>query len=364
MYNNEVMNKDNKIYGVILAGGKGERFWPKSKQTNPKQLLAIISNRSMLEETVERLSSIIEHEKIMIIGTTLIEESIRELKVVNDNNLLSEPFGKNTALAIGYTAVKIRKLDSEAVMLVCPADHSIHTNKDFLSTIETGYEFALKGNLVTFGVTPIRPDEGYGYIEIGEELIENKVYKIKSFKEKPNIKTARAYLKKGNTLWNSGIFLWRVKDILSAIEKYLPEMYKLLLDFEKTIGTPAEKDGLLKLYTESQSISIDFGIMEQASNIVICRAQFSWDDVGDWNALERIKSKDKNGNILDGNVREINSMNNIVSCDSGIVCLIGVEDMIVVRTRHETLICKKSETGEIKNLLKILEKDEKFKKYL
>ncbi|MDD3803251.1 MAG: sugar phosphate nucleotidyltransferase [bacterium] len=358
------MEKQNNIYGVILAGGKGERFWPKSKQTNPKQLLTIISNKSMLEETVVRLESFIEHERILVIGTSLLEYSIKKLNVVNDSNLLSEPFGKNTALAIGYAAMKIRKVDSDGIMLVCPADHSIHTNKDFLSTIETGYEFALNGNLVTFGVTPVRPDEGYGYIELGEQLIENKVYKIKSFKEKPNIKTARAYLKKGNTLWNSGIFLWRVKDILYAIERYLPEMHKSLMEFEKSIGSEHEKDALLKLYSESQSISIDFGIMEQAENIVICRAQFSWDDVGDWNALERIKSKDKNGNILEGSIAEINTKNNIVSCEDGLLCLIGVEDLIVVRTKNETFICKKSETGEIKNLLKILEKDEKFKNHL
>lgn len=358
------MDKKNNIYGVILAGGKGERFWPKSKQTNPKQLLAIISNKSMLEETVERLESFIEHQRIMVIGTSLLEYSIKKLNVVDEKNLLSEPFGKNTALAIGYAAVKIRHDDPAGVMLVCPADHSIHTNKDFLATIETGYEFALKGNLVTFGVTPIRPDEGYGYIELGEQLIDSKVYKIKSFKEKPNIKTARSYLKKGNTLWNSGIFLWRVSDILSAIEKYLPEMHKALQEFEKSIGRENEKDELLKLYNESQSISIDFGIMEQASNIVICRSQFSWDDVGDWNALERIKSKDKNGNILEGAVAEINCRDNIVACEDGLVCLIGVEDLIVVRTKDETFICKKSETGEIKNLLKILEKNEKFKNHL
>jgi len=364
MYNIKVMEKRNNIYGVILAGGKGERFWPKSKQTKPKQLLSIISNKSMLEETVERLSLIVEHDKILVVGTTLLEESIKNLNVVKTKNILLEPFGKNTALAIGYSAIKIREENDDGTMLVCPADHSIHTNKDFQATIETGCEFTLKGKLVTFGVTPIRPDEGYGYIELGEELIKNKVYKIKSFKEKPNIKTARAYLKKGNTLWNSGIFLWRVSDILSEIEKYMPEMYKGLLEFEKSIGTSSEKDALLKLYNESQSTSIDFGIMEQSVNIVICRAQFSWDDVGDWNALERIKNKDKNGNIFNGDVKEINSKNNIVSCEGGIVCLIGVEDMIVVRTRHETFICKKNETEEIKNLLKILEKDEKFKKYL
>mgnify|MGYP000232910089 CR=1 FL=1 len=355
---------DNRLYGVILAGGRGERFWPRSKKVRPKQLLPVISKKTMLEETFSRLNNFIPKEKIFVVGTEILKEPIDSLGIFSESNLMYEPFGKNTALAIGFAAIKLRSIDKDSVMLVCPADHSIFPDKDFQKTIQIGFDYALKGNLVTFGITPTRPDEGYGYIELGESLLDEQVYKIKSFKEKPNVKRAISYLKKGNTLWNSGIFLWKTEKLLEGIEKYLPEMYRELVEFEKHIGKSDERESILKLYENSPSTSIDFGVMEQAENIVIVRAQFNWDDVGDWNALERIKNKDKEGNIVEGEVVTLNSKNSIIISDYGLVTVIGVSDLIVVKTENETLVCKKNETGEIKNLLKILEKDEKYKKYL
>lgn len=354
----------NNVFGVILAGGKGERFWPKSKERMPKQLLQIVSDKSMLQETVERLSSFISKDNIYVVSTESIKDSIKGLDILDEQRILAEPFGKNTALAIGYSAVKLKKLNPEATMLVCPADHNIFPAKDFQATIKTGLEFAKRGNLVTFGITPVRPDEGYGYIEMGEEIVENSVYKIKSFKEKPNIKIAKQYLKKGNTLWNSGIFLWRVKDILAGLEKYMPEMYMKLEEFSEHVGKESEGSALEKLYNECTSTSIDFGVMEQASNIVIVRARFSWDDVGDWNALERIRTKDKDGNITEGDVMQLNSKNNIIISDTGFIAAIGVDDLIIVKTDNEILICRKNETAEIKNLLKEIQKNDKLKKYL
>ncbi|HAF08421.1 MAG: sugar phosphate nucleotidyltransferase [bacterium] len=355
---------EKNLYGIILAGGRGERFWPRSKKVRPKQLLPVISKQTMLEETFSRLNNFIPKEKIFVVGTEILKEPIDSLGIFEKSNLMYEPFGKNTALAIGFAAIKLRSIDKDSVMLVCPADHSIFPDKDFQKTIQIGIEYALKGNLVTFGITPTRPDEGYGYIELGESLLDEQVYKIKSFKEKPNVKRAISYLKKGNTLWNSGIFLWKTETLLEGIEKYLPDMYRELLEYEKHIGKSDERDNILKLYEKSPATSIDFGVMEQAENIVIVRAQFNWDDVGDWNALERIKNKDKEGNIVEGEVVTLNSKNSIIISDSGLVTVIGVSDLIVVRTENETLVCKKNETGEIKNLLKILEKDEKYKKYL
>jgi len=354
----------NNVFGVILAGGKGERFWPKSKERMPKQLLQIVSDKSMLQETVERLSSFLEKDNIYVVSTASIKDTIKDLDILNESRIMAEPFGKNTALAIGYSAVKLKQINPEGTMLVCPADHNIFPVKDFQNSIKIGLEFAKKGNLVTFGITPVRPDEGYGYIEMGEELVQNSVYKIKSFKEKPNIKIAKQYLKKGNTLWNSGIFLWRVKDIMQGIKNYMPEMYEKLMVFEKHIGKLTEEEALEKLYNDCQPTSIDFGVMEQAPNIVIVRAKFTWDDVGDWNALERIRSMDKDGNILEGDVIQINAKNNIIISDTGLVAAIGVDDLIIVKTDNEILICRKNETGEIKNLLKEIQKNDKLKKYL
>lgn len=354
----------DKIYGLILAGGRGERFWPKSKKSKPKQLLPIISKKSMIEETFTRLNSFIDKNNIYVVTTENLKESIESLSLFEKENIIYEPFGKNTALAIGLSAIRLKHLNKDSLMLVCPADHNIFPDREFQNTIHIGMEYALKDNLVTFGITPTRPDEGYGYIEIGEELLQEKVYRIKSFKEKPNVKRAISYLKKGNTLWNSGIFLWKVETLLKSIEKYLPEMYKGLIEYEKHIKLEDEKEHLLKLYQDAPSTSIDFGIMERAENIVIVRALFNWDDVGDWNALERIKNKDKEGNIIEGEVVALNSKNNIVISEFGLVTLIGISNLVIVKTEKEILICKKNETGEIKNLLKILENDEKFEKYL
>ncbi len=353
----------DKLYTMILAGGRGERFWPLSTRKKPKQLLPIVSNKTMLEETINRLS-FIDKERIFIIGTDLIKDSIEKLNLINSNHILSEPMGRNTALAIGYSAIKLRNIDPDSIMLVCPADHDIFTEKDFMETIKIGYDFALKDNLITFGITPTRPEVGYGYIELGENLLEEKVYRIKSFKEKPNLKTANSYLKKGNTLWNSGIFLWKTHTILQAIKEHLPEMYEKLLEFEKTINTEKEKDALFKLYNECNSISIDFGVMEQAKNIVIVKALFKWDDVGHWNALERIKRKNKHNNIEEGDVITIDSEDNIIYSQDGLIATIGVQDLVIVRTEKITLVCNKRDVNEIKNLLKQLDKDTKLNKYL
>lgn len=354
----------DKLYGVILAGGRGERFWPMSKRERPKQLLPITGKKTMIEETFSRMASFIHKENIISIGTETIDEAIKDLKLFSEGNTLTEPFGRNTALAIGYAAVMIHHKDPGSVILVCPADHDIHTEKDFKATIMAGYDFALKDNIVTFGITPVRPEIGYGYIEIGEELVKDSVYRIKSFKEKPNLKVATSYIKSGNTLWNSGIFLWKTAVILDAIRKFLPDMAACLDEFSKHIGTDKEKSAMEKLYKDSPATSIDFGVMEQAENIVIVRAGFKWDDVGDWNALERIKNTDKSGNIMEGEVVEINSENNIMFSEDGLIAAVGVKDLVIVRTKDITLVCRQRDTNEIKALLKEIEKNNKLSKYL
>lgn len=352
------------IFGVILAGGKGERFWPMSRGMRPKQLIPVISNKTMLEETVTRLEEFIANKDVFVIATEQLKEPIADLDCMPEENVLTEPFGKNTALAIGYAAVKMEYLDPDSVMLVCPADHSITSVEQFRETVEIGYEYALQGNLVTFGITPTRPEIGYGYIELGEPVEDDKVYSIKSFKEKPNLKVANAYIKSGNTLWNSGIFLWRTKDILEAINKYLPEMHKQLMDFGKHIDRDSEKDALYKLYKKCKAISIDFGVMERADNIIIVRSQFKWDDVGNWNALERSRDADKNGNISSGEVIAVNANNNIFYSDSGLIAAMGVDDIVIVKTEDVTLVVNKRDTAQIKQLIKELNENKEFKKYL
>ncbi len=354
----------NNIFGVILAGGKGERFWPMSRIEKPKQLLPIISEKTMLEETVLRLEHFIRNENIFVIATEKIKNPIMNLNCLKADNVFAEPFGRNTALAIGYAAKKMNHINPDSIMLVCPADHDIKTVSQFKKTIELGYKYALDGNLVTFGITPIRPESGYGYIEIGEALKDDKVYKINSFKEKPNLKIATSYLKGGKTLWNSGIFLWKTKEILKSIKKYIPDMYNNLVEFSNYIGTDKENNALLNLYKNCKSTSIDFGVLEQADNIVIVRAQFNWDDVGNWNALERTMNADDRGNICTGEVEILNSNNNVVYSEKGLIAVLGVDDLVIVRTNDVTYVCSKRDTASIKSLIEKIGKNDKLKKYL
>lgn len=352
------------LFGIILAGGKGERFWPMSRGNRPKQLLPIISDKTMLEETVDRLEGFIDNEKIFTVSTEHLYKPIAALNVLEEDNVLTEPFGRNTALAIGYSAVKMRYIDEESTMLVCPADHEIASIADFKKTVELGYKYAQQDNLVTFGITPTRPEIGYGYIELGKPLEDEKVFEIESFKEKPNLKVASSYLKSGNTLWNSGIFLWKTSAILSAIENYIPDMYESLQKFSEHIGKDSEQDAVEKLYDEAPATSIDFGVMERADNIVIVRAQFKWDDVGNWNALERTRESDHEGNVTHGNVITMNSENNVIYSEDGLIAAVGVDDVVIVRTKDVTLVCNKRDTGQIKALLKQINDSDKLKEYL
>ncbi|MFO7861226.1 MAG: mannose-1-phosphate guanylyltransferase [Desulfosalsimonas sp.] len=352
------------LFGIILAGGKGERFWPMSRGNRPKQLLPIISDKTMLEETVERLEGFIDNERIFTVSTEHLHKPIAELNVLEEDNVLTEPFGRNTALAIGYSAVKMRHINENSTMLVCPADHEIASIADFKKTVELGYKYAQQDNLVTFGITPTRPEIGYGYIELGKPLEDEKVYEIEAFKEKPNLKVASAYLKSGNTLWNSGIFLWKTSAILSAIENYIPDMYESLQKFSEHIGKDTEQEALKKLYDEAPATSIDFGVMERADNIVIVRAQFKWDDVGNWNALERTREADDEGNVVHGNVITMDSENNVIYSEDGLIATVGVNDVVVVRTKDVTLVCNKRDTGQIKALLKQINDSDKLKEYL
>ena len=354
----------DNIFGVILAGGKGERFWPMSRIKKPKQLLPIISKKTMLEETVLRLEHFIKNDDIYVIATEQIRKPIIDLNCLKTKNVFAEPFGRNTALAIGYAAIKMNHINPNSIMLVCPADHDIKTVSQFEKTIELGYKYALQGNLVTFGITPVRPDIGYGYIEIREALQDEKVYKINTFKEKPNLKVATSYLKGKKTLWNSGIFLWKTEEILKSIEKHIPDMYNNLVEFEDHIGTDNESKALLALYKKCKSTSIDFGVLEQADNIVIVRAQFEWDDVGNWNALERTMNVDDKGNTCSGEVETLNANNNVVYSEKGLIAVLGVDDLVIVKTDDVTYVCSKRDTASIKSLIEKIGKNDKLKKYL
>ncbi len=340
------------IYGIIIAGGRGERFWPASRKRKPKQLLPIVSDKPMIVETVDRISSFILRERIIIVAGKELKSPLK--KLFPNVNLLLEPFGRNTACAIGYAAINLSKDD---VMVVLPADHYIREPSQFLHTLQKAIKIAKQGWLTTFGIVPAYAETGYGYIEAGDK-IEKDVYKVKSFKEKPNQKQAQRFVREKRFLWNSGMFVWTQEEILTAFKSYMPELYKALLDFK------AKKISLLELYKKAPNISIDSGIMEKAPNVAVVKSDFAWDDIGSWLALERIHKLDKQGNIKIGLYKGLSTRNCVIVGDKGVIATLGVSNLIIVKSGNAVFVCDKKEVRDIKKLVHELSQNKKFKKYL
>lgn len=342
------------LFAIILAGGRGERFWPKSTRRNPKQFIPIIGETSMISTTCKRIFPMLKEDNIFIVAPKDLQDSIlKTLPWMRGKNILKEPMGKNTALAIGYAAVSIERYDKDGIMIVLPADHFIPDEKKFLNTLKVAIDVAKKGYLVTFGIVPLRPETGYGYIEVNAEVIETGktlVYRSNAFKEKPNLRLAQRFVKSGKYLWNSGMFVWKISTIMDAFAQYMPELYERLEKFRRS-PTP---EVLNRIYKALPHISIDYGIMERAKNVAVVRADFMWDDVGSWLALERMKKKDKNGNIIDGGFIGTDTKDSIILSDSGLIATIGVDNLIIVRTKNTTLVCKKSMAQEVRKIVSLL----------
>ena len=336
------------IYTVIMAGGKGTRFWPASTEDKPKQFLPIVEDEPLIVQTRKRIESLVPIERIKVITTKKLEKEIKKYGFLPEN-IWAEPKGMSTLYAIALSAAKLLEEDKNAIMLILPSDHWIADNKEFIKTIEKGIKWAEKDFLVTYGIVPSRPETGYGYIERGE-MLENSVMKAKRFTEKPKIKTASDYLKSKNFLWNSGIFLWRAKIILEEIKKFRPEIVKYVDAIEKN---PSEEN-IQALYNKGLPISIDYGVLERSEKVVFIESHFTWDDVGTWASLERIETPNDKGNVKKGKVIAINCNDNIFYSDNGIIVVKDLSKMVVVRTKKATLIMPKSDTQELKEIVEQL----------
>lgn len=353
-----------KKTALIMAGGRGERFWPKSRKSFPKQFLSLTDDgKTMIQLTVERIRPLVELEDIFISTNKDYKKLVLEqLPGIPEENILCEPVGRNTAPCIGLGAVHIARKHKDAIMMVLPSDHLIKYNKMFLNTIKSGCEIAEKGaNLVTIGITPDYPETGYGYIKFNPDETDGHAYAVERFVEKPDLKTAKEYLETEEYLWNSGMFLWRVSTILSNIETFLPDLHAGLGTIRASIGTEEQEAVLEKTFAGFSSVSIDYGIMEKAKNIYILPGTFGWDDVGSWLAVGRIKKSNENGNVVDGNVITIDSRDNIIQGEEKLIATIGIEDLIIVDTKDATLICEKNSAADIKKVLenlKICNRDE------
>ncbi|MCC8136465.1 MAG: mannose-1-phosphate guanylyltransferase [Clostridiales bacterium] len=353
-----------KKTALIMAGGRGERFWPRSRRNLPKQFLSLTDDgKTMIQLTVERILPIVDLEDIYIATNKDYRNLVKEqLPGLPDENILCEPVGRNTAPCIGLGAVHISRKYEDAVMYVLPSDHLIKFNNMFLTVLKDAAEVAEKGdNLVTIGITPDYPETGYGYIKFRPDVMEGRSYEVERFVEKPNLEVAKEYLATEQYLWNSGMFTWKISSILDRIRTLMPDTYAGLRKIRDAIGTPEEDSVLEKEFFAMESQSVDYGIMEKAQHIYTIPGAFGWDDVGSWLAVGRIKKTNEAGNVVDGNVITVNTHDCIVQGQKKLIAAVGLENMIIVDTEDATLICAKDSAGDIKKVLenlKICHRDE------
>lgn len=358
------------VYGVILAGGKGERFWPLSRTNRPKQFLRLTSDKMMLEETMDRVLPIIERENFRIVtGDQMAGFILESVPTITQKHIIAEPFGRNTCIAIGIAAAHIAKEDPKGVMVVLSADHLIRPPERLCQLIQAAVSIAeSEDKLLTIGVVPTRPETAYGYIKLGDvfnERGDTVVHKVDSFVEKPKLVVAQEYYYSRNYLWNSGMFIWSAASILKAIHAYEPEMGKLLDAYAPKIGTAEEKSAREALYKEVKSVSIDVGILERANNVLTVKGDIIWDDVGGWNALERYKHRDGDNNVVIGEVLTMDTYETTIYNNAdGLIACLGISDLVVVRTDNITFVAHKTKTDAIKKILEQLSSDEKKRQYL
>ncbi|NQV18121.1 MAG: mannose-1-phosphate guanylyltransferase [Armatimonadetes bacterium] len=347
------------MIALIMAGGVGTRFWPLSRESNPKQFLKIVSDKSMIQMTVERLLNKIEIEDIFIVTAKSQVELIRKhIPELPEENIIIEPFGMNTAPCIALSALYLsRKYDKKETMIVLPADHLIKDEKAFLQSLDIARKSAEDEYLVTFGIKPDYPTTGYGYVESEQEISKN-VFSVKQFKEKPDIKTAESFLKAGNFFWNSGMFMWKIETILKAFQNHLPEVASLLNRISIKWDEKGTCADISDQYTQMPKLPIDIGIMEKAEKRVIIPVDYGWNDVGSWKALYDVSQKDENKNVMNCESEIIESRNNYVNSDK-FVALIGVENLIIVDTKDALLISRKADSEQVKEIVNKLKDDKR-----
>ncbi|RYD55523.1 MAG: mannose-1-phosphate guanylyltransferase [Sphingobacteriales bacterium] len=344
-------NQNN--YVAIMAGGIGSRFWPVSRTKYPKQFLDLLgTGRSLIQWTYHRFLEICPKENIYFITNQHYINTLKEqIPDISDHNIISEPSRKNTAPCAAYFAHKMMALNPNANIIMSPADHLIMDERAFERTAQDALDFvATHDALLTLGIKPTRPDTGYGYIQYDVEEELDKVYKVKTFTEKPSLELARTFLKSGDFLWNSGIFVWNVKTIMDALEKYMPEMHEVFLQATDVYNTLREHAVISELYSQCTNISIDYGIMEKAKNVYVIPSYFGWCDLGTWESAYENSDKDYLGNAVHGdNVMVIDATECMVKGNNDkLIVLQGLEKFIVIDTPDVLLICERTREQQIK----------------
>ncbi|MEE8451583.1 MAG: mannose-1-phosphate guanylyltransferase [Thermoguttaceae bacterium] len=356
------------LHAVIMAGGTGTRFWPESRARRPKQLLRMVGEKTMIRSTVDRLGELVSADRVVIATTQQLAAKIaEELPELPGKAFLAEPCKRNTAPCIGLAAFHVGRDDPEATMAVLPADHVIGPDAVFQDAIRHAAALIDQRpeRIVTFGIRPSYPAESFGYIE-RDEPIESadaspvasppSVFRVRQFREKPDTQTATEYLESGRFYWNSGIFLWRARTILDALQKYQPAMYERLRRIADAVDSPDYDEVLLREFTAIESISIDYAVMEHVAEVLVVEAPFDWDDLGSWQSMARLQGEDERGNTIGAKHLGIDTTGTIVrGPDDHLIVTLGLKDCLIVQTPDATLVADKNDEESIRKVVELLE---------
>ena len=347
------------LCALIMAGGKGTRFWPLSTEEKPKQFLNLIGENTMIQMTINRIKPIIPMERIFVctgeMYVNLVKEQIPDLP---ERNIVVEPEGRNTAPCIALSAMVIDRYYKNANMVVLPSDHLIKDEDEFRNTILAAHNLINDKDeaIVTLGMNPTRPEVGYGYIKYSDETLKSngfRVIKVESFVEKPNLDTAKKYLREGNYLWNGGMFIWSINNIINQIKIYSPDTYNSLINI-KEVSENKLQESINKSYENTESTSIDYAVLEKSKDVYVIPSNFGWDDVGNWEALDRYRDKDEAGNVLVGKSKAIKANNNLVISSNNSVVVDGLNDIYIIESDGKVLVGQKSNVANIKELKNIV----------
>ncbi|CAG5092000.1 Putative mannose-1-phosphate guanylyltransferase/mannose-6-phosphate isomerase [Thermobacillus xylanilyticus] len=356
-----------QLAAVIMAGGKGERFWPKSRTKLPKQFLNIFGSKTLIQQSIERLEKLIPITRIFVVTNELYAEIIKaQIPHLPYENIIIETVGKNTAPCIGLASIIIEERFPDSTMVVMPSDHLIRDEEELLNILKAAIKYSEQDHVITLGIKPRYPETGYGYIQIdtSSKISDDPpVYGVKRFVEKPDIRSAQVYYSLEDYYWNSGMFIWKVSLIRRYIQTFLPEIHDLLEIMKSEMKFNNTREVVSKHYHKMTDISIDYGIMEKIDGIQMIPCNFGWDDIGSWTALERINDTDEFGNVIKGNIMSIDTRRCIIESNGKLIATLGVEDLIIVQTEDVTLICHKNKAQDIKNIITEL-KSQKKDQYL
>jgi len=348
----------SESFAVVMAGGSGTRFWPMSRANLPKQLLPLLGSRSMIRETVERLFPLFDAERVFVVCGKAQKEAIeRELEILAPEHVIDEPVARDTAGAVGLAAVFLEWRSPGAAFAALPADAYVGDVAIFQEALKAAFAAAEKGAFVTFGVRPTRPATGYGYLERGERI--GQAFTVRRFLEKPDAARAKEFAASGEHFWNSGIFVWRADAVLEGFQKHLPEHHARLMTIRDALGTSRLPEVLRREFEALPKISIDYGLMEKASDVLMIEAPFAWDDVGSWSAVADRRPRDGAGNAVEALSSAVDTRNSVIvsSDDKHLIATLGVDGLVVVHTKDATLICPRDRAEDLKKLVDKIKAD-------